>query len=182
MAGLVLAIVVGILIGVKLIAPKPEAGKPLNPPALQVDPEFTKTEIQIGYNSSRRGDYAGAITAYRLALQADPNLPDALNNLAWLFTTCPEASLRNGPEAVRLAEKACELTHHRMTGLVGTLAAAYAEAGRFDDAMATAQQACALASKAGEPDLLKKNQELLVLYRAHQPYHEAAEKLVPAAR
>jgi hypothetical protein len=68
-----------------------------------------------------------------------------------------------------------------VTILVGTLAAAYAEAGRFDDAMATAQKACALASAAGEQDLLQKNQELLALYLKHQPYHEAAAKVVPAA-
>jgi hypothetical protein len=67
-----------------------------------------------------------------------------------------------------------------VTPLVGTLAAAYAEAGRFDDAIATAQKACALATAAGEQDLLEKNQKLLALYRAHQPYHEAAEKIVPA--
>jgi len=67
-----------------------------------------------------------------------------------------------------------------MTIFVGTLAAAYAEAGRFDDAITTAQQACALATAAGEQDLLEKNQKLLKLYRAHQPYHEAAEKVVPA--
>ena len=57
--------------------------------------------------------------------------------------------------------------------IVGTLAAAYAEAGRFDDAISTAEKACALASESGDPDLLKKNQELLALYRAHKPYHEA---------
>jgi hypothetical protein len=47
--------------------------------------------------------------------------------------------------------------------------------------MAAAQNACAIASKSGEQDLLEKNQKLLALYRAHQPYHEAAEKFVPAA-
>jgi hypothetical protein len=55
---------------------------------------------------------------------------------------------------------------------MGTLAAAYAEAGRFDEAMATAQKACALAEKSGDQELLKRNQELLELYRARQPYHE----------
>ena len=61
------------------------------------------------------------------------------------------------------------------------MAAAYAEAGRYDDAMAAAQKACALATAAGEPDLLEQNRKLLALYRAHQPYHEAAGKFVPAA-
>jgi hypothetical protein len=65
--------------------------------------------------------------------------------------------------------------------MVGTLAAAYAEAGRFDDAISTAQKACALASASGERDLLERNQKLLALYRAHQPYHEPARTVAPAA-
>jgi len=64
------------------------------------------------------------------------------------------------------------LTRYRETVPAGTLAAAYAEAGRFDEAIATAQKACALASASGQPELLKKNQELLELYRRHQPFHE----------
>jgi hypothetical protein len=56
--------------------------------------------------------------------------------------------------------------------MIGTLAAAYAEAGRFDDAITTAEKACILASESGKQDLLKKNQELLELYRARQPYHK----------
>ena len=104
-----------------------------------------------------------------------------LNNLAWRLATSKDSSLRNGTRAVQLAEQACELTHQRVTLAVGTLAAAYAEAGRFDDAITTAQKACALAEKSGLPALLQNNQEMLALYLKHQPYHEAAEKLVPAA-
>jgi Flp pilus assembly protein TadD len=105
----------------------------------------------------------------------------SLNNLAWTLATSKETNIRNGERAVQLAEHACELTHYSVTLLVGTLAAAYAEAGRFDDAIAMAQKACALASESGEQDLLKRNQDLLALYLKHQPYHEPFEKLVPAA-
>jgi hypothetical protein len=66
--------------------------------------------------------------------------------------------------------------------LVGTLAAAQAEAGRFDDAISTAQKAIALAQKNGEPDLLQKNQALLEFYRQHKAYRDVAENLVPAAK
>ena len=76
-------------------------------------------------------------------------------------------------QAVQLAERACELTHYDTTICVGTLAAAYAEAGRFDEALATAQKAVALAQQNGEKDLLQKNQELLAQYQKHQPYREA---------
>jgi hypothetical protein len=56
--------------------------------------------------------------------------------------------------------------------MVGTLAAAYAEAGRFGDAVATAEKACALAAQKGDQALLEKNRQLLELYRGGKPYHE----------
>ena len=98
--------------------------------------------------------------------------PSTLNNLAWELATCPDAGIRNGALAVKLAERACELTHYRQIIFIGTLAAAYAEAGRFDEAVATGQKACALASELGATNLLKRNQELVILYQARQPYHE----------
>ena len=106
------------------------------------------------------------------ALALNPNSSVALNNLAWLLATAAEAPVRDGNQAVRLAERACQLTEYQQTIMVGTLAAAYAEAGRFEDAMATAQKACALALVEGETNSLARNQELLALYRAHKPFHE----------
>jgi len=95
-----------------------------------------------------------------------------LNNLAWKLATSSDSSIRNGTRAIELAERACEQTHYRNAVMIGTLAAAYAEAGRFDDAIATGQKACALASELGETNLLKRNQELVVLYQTRQPYHQ----------
>jgi len=122
---------------------------------------------------SSLGRTGEAISFYRTTLIAYPNLAPVLENLAWLLATDPDATNRNGAEAVRLAERACALTDRQTPALVGTLAAAYAEAGRFGEAVATAQKACALASKAKDQALLRKNQELLELYRAGQAYHEA---------
>ena len=139
------------------------------PPPL---PSPAEAEGEVAAKLSGRGDFAGAIARYRRALEIDPNLVEALNNLAWLLATCPEASLRNGAEAVQLAERACQITDYHRTIMVGTLAAAYAEAGRFPDAVATAQKACDLATLFKEDSLLAKNQELLALYRAGQSYHE----------
>jgi tetratricopeptide (TPR) repeat protein len=110
-----------------------------------------------------------AVVASRL----NPNSYQPLNNLAWLLATLPDAEIRNGSEAIRLAQRACELTDYKVTACIGTLAAAYAEAGRFEDAVATAQKACDLAIQNNETNLLQKNQELLELYRSHKPYHEA---------
>ena len=93
------------------------------------------------------------------------------NNLAWTLATDGDTARRNGTRAVELAEKACQQTQYQKTIMVGTLAAAYAEAGRFDDAIATAQKACLLAAIKHETSLLENNQRLLVLYQNHQPFH-----------
>jgi len=110
-------------------------------------------------------------------LPATQNEPcfTAVNDFAWFLATSHQATNRNGALAIELAEYVCEQTHYREAILVGTLAAAYAEAGRFKEAISTAQKACDLAAKSGQAELLKRNQELLRLYRAHKAYREAAE-------
>lgn len=103
--------------------------------------------------------------------------PEVNNNLAWSLATNPDAAKRNGLLAVKLAEDACQRTQYRITIMIGTLAAAYAEAGRFDDAISAAQKAIALASQSGDRKLLEENQKLLTLYLNHQPYHESQTNL-----
>jgi peptidoglycan/LPS O-acetylase OafA/YrhL len=109
---------------------------------------------------------------YWISAELVPPAPGANNNLAWSLATNPDPTKRDGEMAVKLAEDACQRTDFKETIMVGTLAAAYAESGRFDEAIATAQQACALATKNGETNLLKRNQELLELYNAHKPARE----------
>ena len=140
--------------------------------AWPIEARPAEAETQLAGRLSGRGNFAGAAARYQRALQLDPYLVEALNNLAWLLATCPEASLRNGAEAVQHAEEACQLTQYQRTIMVGTLAAAYAEAGRFSEAVAAAQKACELASIFKEDALLTRNRELLELYRAGKPYHE----------
>jgi Flp pilus assembly protein TadD len=156
--------------------------------APQKDDVFTDAECTAAFTLFQQGDVAGAVARFRSALRTLPRSPILLSNLAFLLATCPDASLRDLPEAIRLAEKACQLTHYHTSAFVSTLAVIYSEAGQYDGAIAMAEKACALASDAGEQALIEKNQELLVLYRAHRPYHESTapkpadtEKLVPAA-
>jgi protein O-mannosyl-transferase len=141
--------------------------------ALRIEPGLADIHAKIASTLCQQGDFTGAIARYRRALEIDPDLVEALNNLAWLLATCPDASLRSGPDAVPFALRACQLTRFRRTIMVGTLAAAYAEAGQFTEAIATAQKACALATAESDQTLLARNQQLLELYRAGKPYHEA---------
>jgi len=143
-----------------------------DPKAVQIKPDNAKAHYNSGNALLQEGRVDEAIAQYQQALQIKPDSPGILNNLAWVLATCPDAHLRDGVQAVQYGERACELTHYRMAPIVGTLAAAYAEAGRYDDAIAAAQKACALATAAGELELLEKNRKLLDLYRAHQPYHD----------
>jgi len=124
--------------------------------AVRLKPDLADAHFQLATALVNRRAISEAISQYHETLRLDPESLPALNNLAWILATHPEAQFRNGPEAVQLAERACELTSYQQTVFVGTLAAACAEAGRFDDAVATAQKACALASERGEPGLLQK--------------------------
>ena len=138
--------------------------------------KFSEAQTKIAANLWQQGAFTEAIARNRLALKTQPDSPVLLNNLTWLLATCPDASSRNGSEAVQFGEKACQLTQYRSVTFVSTLAAAYAEAGRFDDAIWMAQKACTSAYKSGAPkDWLEWNQKLLALYLKHQPYHETAK-------
>jgi tetratricopeptide (TPR) repeat protein len=139
-----------------------------------------EAHARIAVLRTTQGEFQDALEHYLAALRLKPDSPEVLNNLAWLLATCPDGHIRDGTQAVKHAGRACELTHYHMTPFVGTLAAAYAEAGRFDDAISTAQKACTLATESGDQDLLKRNQELLALYQSHQPYHERPAKVIPA--
>ena len=142
---------------------------------LHIDPAFTGAQTRIANKLCQQGDFVGAINSYRAALETHPNMPDLINNFAWLLAACPNPRFRNGAQAITYAELSCKLTHYKQTITIGTLAAAYAEAGRFDDAIAAARKACALAAKNGEASLLQKNQELLEVYRKHRPYPPEAQ-------
>ena len=150
--------------------------------ALQINPNIAGVYDSLGNALLQKGEADQAIAQYQKALEIKPDAVDVLNNLAWLLATSPDGHIRDGVQAVKYAEHACELTHYEVTVAVGTLAAAYAEAGRYDDAVARAEKACSLATAAGERELLERNQKLLTLYRAHQPYHETAEKVDPNNR
>jgi len=108
----------------------------------------------------------------RDAAKQNPDVPEALNNYAWLLAANPDATVRDGNEAVRLATHACDLTHYQVIAYVNTLALAYAEAGRFDEAIKTAQTAREMASKAGDQALMDKNQQMIESFQVRQPYYE----------
>jgi tetratricopeptide (TPR) repeat protein len=145
--------------------------------ALKLEPKQAQANFELANLLSQQGRTREAANRYSQALAADPKLLSALNNLAWLLATDPDAQIRNGPRAVELAERACQLTEWKVPFFMGTLAAAYAEAGRFADAVAMAERARDRAQADKLDEVAKRNGALLELYRAGKPYHEKVEAL-----
>jgi protein O-mannosyl-transferase len=141
--------------------------------AIRAKPNDANLHYLYAVSLAMQGDAQTAVKHYRQALTLNPAMVKALNNLAWILAAHPNDALRNGAEAVRLAERACELSEHREPALLGTLAAAYAEAGRFGEAVKTAEKARDLAVAGRLKDVAAMNSELLELCRAGKPYRAA---------
>ena len=116
--------------------------------------------------------FAEAARYYEEALRLRPDFAPVLNNLALLRASCPQTELRNGAEAVRLAETACRVTQRRDPNFLGTLAAAYAEAGRFGDAIKTIQEAMTASKASGATGLLSLQAQMLAQFRAGKPFRQ----------
>jgi Flp pilus assembly protein TadD len=137
--------------------------------ALEINPDDEKAHNNLGNAFLQKGNVSQAITHFQQALEIKPADPSIQNNLAWLLATGPQASLRNGTKAVELARQANALTGGENPIILHTLAAAYAEAGRFPQAVETARHASQLAEAQSNPGLARQLQFELNLYRAGNP-------------
>jgi Flp pilus assembly protein TadD len=131
-----------------------------------------ETRMDLAEILFQAGDSRHAAEQFRKVISVKPNSPEPLNNLAWILATASDDSVRDGNEAVRNAETACRLTAFKQSAMVSTLAAAYAEAGRFSEAVTAAELAMKLANASGETRFAYINSQLLPLYRAGIAYHE----------
>jgi predicted Zn-dependent protease len=120
------------------------------------------------------GDRDQALAHFKAALQRRPDWPAPMSEMAWILATHPDATVRDPAGAVRLAERAADLTAHRQSVILDVLAASYAAAGDFDRAAATAQEAMALAASGGPPGaaLARDIGKRLDLYRQKKPFRE----------
>jgi tetratricopeptide (TPR) repeat protein len=143
--------------------------------AIRLEPGNAGAHSQLAAVLSVQHQPAEAVAHYTEALRLSPDRAEAWNNLAWIRAASPQAEVRNGPEAVRLAERACKITEFKEPMMMGTLAVAYAEAGRFEEAVAMARKARELALAAGQHELAEKDEKLIALFTARQPYREPSE-------
>jgi hypothetical protein len=136
---------------------------------------YAEAELELARISADKHQLSEAIYLFQRVLELDTNSVPAMNYLAFLRATAPDPSLRNGPEAVRLAERACQQTQYKEVVPIRTLAAAYAEAGRFDDAVATAQKVLAMALAQGQKENAARDEQLLELYKSGRAFHQKAQ-------
>jgi protein O-mannosyl-transferase len=140
--------------------------------ALENDPDFVKAHVNLGLVLYQQGRTLDAMTHWYEALSLRPTSASALNELAWVRATNPEGSLRDGDEAVELAQRAVQLPGGQRPEVLDTLAAAYAEVGRFAAAVETAEHARAMASARGDAPLANRIGERIRLYRAQRPFRD----------
>jgi tetratricopeptide (TPR) repeat protein len=141
--------------------------------ALQINPEYEAARINLGNAYLKAGQAAAAVGQWRRALQLEPGNAGVLNSLAWLLATGKEASVRDGKGAVELARQADGLTGGSNGYVLRTLAAAYAEAGRYEEAAATARRALGVAVGQGDGVLAGQLRAELKLYEGGKACHAA---------
>ena len=140
--------------------------------ALQIKPRYATAHYNLGNLFHRMGRDDEAMVHLQQALQLNPRSLKIQSDLAWVLAPASPAALRGGRRAVELAEQANQAAGEEDPVILRTLAAAYAEAGRFDDAVRTAQKAMGLAQAKGQSSLVEQLDGQLKLYEAKLPFHQ----------
>ncbi len=143
--------------------------------ALDLDPNLAEAQSNLGNTLFQTGQVAEAIAHWQRAVELQPLNAPALNNLAWVLATFPDDSLRDGAKALALAQRADQLTGGANPRVLRTLAAAYAETGKFAEAVQTAQAALQLAKAEGDTALSNDLEAQVKLHQAGSPMHGASQ-------
>jgi protein O-mannosyl-transferase len=139
---------------------------------LELQPDNIEVHNIVGTVLLQRGHIREGVEEWQKVLAIQPYNGNALSNLAWVFATSPDSSLRDGTKAVQLAEQALRVSGRRIPILFRTLAAAYAESGQFSEAIQTAQEGVELANSQGNSALATEFQGNIALYQQRQPLRD----------
>jgi len=143
--------------------------------ALKSRPTYPEVENNIGLALLQKGRPSEAIAHWQNALAGQSDSVDSLNNLAWVLATFPESWIRNRKQALALAERANQLSGDNNPAILRTLAAAYAENGRFTEARVTAERGLQLANAQENLALANIFKGDLARYRINAPVRTAAQ-------
>jgi tetratricopeptide (TPR) repeat protein len=138
--------------------------------ALELKPDFLKARSVLANALYKKGNIKDALEHAYIILDAKHDMLYYLNFIAWERATNPDKNLQNPHEAIELALKACELAKYDSPEVLDTLAASYAADGNFEKAVTTAQKAINLAQEKSKPQLEKRIQKRLELYKQQKPY------------
>lgn len=140
--------------------------------SMQLDPKYALVHLHYAICLHAQQQTREAVSDDQKALALDNQLSSACNHLAWMLATDSDPEIRNVPEAVELAERACRLIDSEQPIYLTTLVAAYAGAGRFKDAVNTAEKARGMARLSGLEKTVEQNEKLLELFRTGRTYNE----------
>jgi tetratricopeptide (TPR) repeat protein len=139
--------------------------------ALRLNPAFVEAHYYIASLLFEDGRAEDAAAHYIAALQIKADYVPAMVSLAWIYATgTGKAASEHSAEAVRLAERACQISGRKQSGPLDTLAAAYANAGRFEEAVKTGEEAFSIAKAAGENDFADSIRARIALYKTGSPF------------
>jgi tetratricopeptide (TPR) repeat protein len=141
--------------------------------ALRIKPGLASAHSNLSFAFAAIGRFREAVEHGSLAARLMPDQPEVNRYIAWLLATHGPINGKTSGQAVQFAERACVLTTRRNSNCLDTLAAAYAAAGRFEEALATGTAAYRMAEAAGQMQLAQDIQKRLELYRDRKPYHES---------
>ncbi|PYJ45609.1 MAG: hypothetical protein DME85_13045, partial [Verrucomicrobia bacterium] len=137
--------------------------------------KYPEVENNLGLAVLRKGRPSEAIAHWQNALAINPDSVDSLNNLAWTLATFPETWIRNGDQALALAKRANQLSGDNSPAILRTLAAAYAENGRFTEARIIAERGLQLANTQKNSALANIFEGDIALYRTNAPVRTATQ-------
>ena len=139
---------------------------------LEIEPENVEARNILGTALIQQGRIREAIEQWQEAQTIEPENGNAASNLAWVFATCPDDSIRDGRRAVELAEKALRISGGKIPMIFRVLAAAYAEDGRLSHAIESAQRGADLATSQGNSALAAELQSNIALYQTGTPLRD----------
>jgi tetratricopeptide (TPR) repeat protein len=142
--------------------------------ALKSRANYPEVENNIGFALIQKGRPSEAVLHWQKTIEIRSDSVDSLNNLAWVLATFPETWIRNGGKALMLAERAHQLSGDNNPSILRTLAAAYAENGRFTEATNIAERGMQLAKTQGDSALADIFEGDLALYQTNTPVRTAA--------
>jgi tetratricopeptide (TPR) repeat protein len=145
--------------------------------AINIDPNNAATYLYRAQLYLVESEPESALQDLEEVMQRAPNFPGAANDYAWTLATNPKDSVRNGRKAVEFAKKACYETDYKHAPTVDTLAASYAEAGEWEEAVKWQQEAVTLAEKT-HPDDVAGMRERLALFKEKKPFREVPKRVV----